>query len=288
MTIWSQGVRLQGDLYKPKNLTAEQQLPGILLVPGWGGVKKNLEKNYAPHFAEKGFIVLTLDFKGWGESDGPIVATEALEKTEEAADITLKATHFRKMVNPLSMSEDVRAAIHYLGSEPQVMPNNLGIWGTSMGGGLALVTAATDDRIKAYVNQMGPVNYTYNLQAIPDQRVRGAEAMVARGQLPSYPGPQGQNNPLLRGYPDWIAMKRFDPMAYLDRLTAPTLIIEAEQEELYNRQKNGVLMHQIIKDRIESRYIAYPGKHYAMYSGDNLEAGREAALQWFLKYLKGQ
>ena len=126
ITIWSQGVRLAGDIYKPTNLEAtKKKLPGIVMVPGWGGSKKNLEKNYAPHFARQGFVVLAFDFKSWGESDGPLVALEPLPQTEEAAEVILKANHIREFVNPLSMSEDVRAALNYLGAEPGVMPENL-------------------------------------------------------------------------------------------------------------------------------------------------------------------
>ena len=286
IVIWSQGVRLAGDIYKPKDLTPTDKLPGILLVPGWGGSKKNLEKNYAPHFAEQGFVVLTFDYKSWGESDGPILASQPLPKTEEAAETTAKVTHIRKIVNPLSMSEDVRAALHYLGGEPQVMPGNLGIWGTSMGGGLALPVAATDDRIKAYVDQMGPINYKYNLKDIPDQQMRQAETMVARGILPPYPGPGGTANPQLRGYPDWAAMKRFDPLSFADRLNVPTLIIDAEEESLFDTSKNGQLLYERIHDRVEARYVTYPGKHYDMYQGNNLKQGRAAALLWFQKHLQ--
>ncbi|MFT5889561.1 MAG: dienelactone hydrolase [Zhongshania sp.] len=64
--------------------------------------------------------------------------------SEESVAVALKAIHYRKIINPLPMSEDVRAALHHLGSEPQVMPNNMAAWGTSMGGALALVAAATD------------------------------------------------------------------------------------------------------------------------------------------------
>lgn len=286
ITIWSQGVRLAGDIYKPKGLKPTEQLPGLLLVPGWGGSKNNVGKNYATYFAAQGFVVLSFDFKSWGESDGPLLATESLPATEEAAEIKLSARHIRKIINPLSMQEDVRAALYYLGSEPQVMPNNLGIWGTSMGGGLAIVMAATDHRIKALVDQMGPVNYKYNLNNIPEQKIRDAEAQVARGNFPPYPGPKGIPNPQLRGYPDWISMKRFHPLSYLDRLTIPTLIIDAEDETLFETEKNGQLVYETIKDRVESRYITYPGGHYAMYDGENLKAGRDAALQWFIKYLK--
>jgi dienelactone hydrolase len=256
-----------------------------LLVPGWGGSKKNLEKNYAPYFAQQGFVVLTFDFKSWGESSGPLLATEPLPLSEEAADLNVKTTHIRKVINPLSMSEDVRAALYYLGSEPQVMPNNLGIWGTSMGGGLALVMAATDGRIKALVDQIGSVNYKYNLKNIPELKIRQAEALVARGKIPPYPGPKGTPNPQLRGYPDWIAMKRFDPLSYVDRLNIPTLIIDAESETLFETEKNGHLVYVALKDRVESKYVTYPGGHYDMYKGENLKAARDTALQWFVKHL---
>jgi len=285
ITIWSQGVRLAGDIYKPGNLKTTEKLPGILMVPGWGGSKKNLGKNYAPHFASKGFVVLAFDFKSWGESDGPLVALEPLPETEAAAELTLKTTHIREIVNPFSMSEDVRAALNYLAAEPGVMVDNLGIWGTSMGGGLALVMAASDDRIKALVSQMGPVNYKYNLKDIPDQKMRQVEAMVARGELPPFPGPKDSPSPQLKGYPDWVAMKRFDPMSCLDDLKTPTLIIDAEEEALFDTRKNGLLVHEAIKDRLETRYVTYPGQHYDMYEGENLKSARTSAVQWFIKHL---
>ena len=44
VTIWSEGVRLEGDIYKPKGLAPDAKLPGILLVHGWGGTKDHLQK----------------------------------------------------------------------------------------------------------------------------------------------------------------------------------------------------------------------------------------------------
>ncbi len=286
VTIWSQGVRLAGDIYRPVKMTEDERLPGILLIPGWGGNKENVGKNYAPQFAEAGFVVLAFDFKGWGKSDGPLLAAEKLESVEETAQVTVKASHVRKVVNPFSMSADVRAALHYLGGEPGVMPDNLGIWGTSMGGALALVSATSDDRIKAYVTQMGPVNYSYNLMQLPAERMRQAETLAARGEIPPYPGPESKGDPRLRGYPDWVALKQFEPLAALDRLDAPTLIIDAEDETLFDPAKNGGQMYEAIKDRLPSRYVTYPGGHYEMYQGENLSAARSEAIAWFLKYLK--
>lgn len=288
ITIWSEGVRLAGDIYKPKDLKPDEKLPGILLVTGWGGSKENLKLNYAPQFAQRGFIVLAFDYKSWGQSDGPLVPIDSLAPTEEAAEITLSATHIRKVVNPYSMLADVRASLNYLSGEPQVMPDNLGIWGTSLGGALALVLASSDDRIKAYVDQMGPVNFGYNYRDLPTMAARQMAVATARGELHPFPGPEGAQNPGLKGYPDWAALKRFNPMEQVAGLQAPTLIIDAESEMLFDRTRNGLLLHDAIKNQVDSQYIVFPGQHYAMYQGDNLKAATTAALDWFLKYLKRQ
>jgi len=288
ITIWSQGVRLAGDIYKPKGLKADEKLPGILLVTGWGGSKENLKKNYAPQFAKQGFIVLAFDYKSWGQSEGPLVPIDSLAITEEAAEVSLRANHVRKVVNPYSMLADVRASLNYLSGEPQVMPGNLGIWGTSFGGALAVVMASSDDRIKACVDQMGPVNFAYNYRDLPSQLTRKMAVATARGELPPFPGPEGFKNPGLKGYPDWAALKRFDPMKQVAGLQVPTLVIDAESEALFDRTKNGLLLHETIKDRVDSRYIVYPGKHYDMYQGDNLKAAAAAASDWFVMYLKRQ
>ena len=288
ITIWSQGVRLAGDIYKPKGLKADEKLPGILLVTGWGGSKENLKKNYAPQFAKQGFIVLAFDYKSWGQSEGPLVPIDSLAITEEAAEVSLRANHVRKVVNPYSMLADVRASLNYLSGEPQVMPGNLGIWGTSFGGALAVVMASSDDRIKACVDQMGPVNFGYNYKDLPIKMARKMAAATARGDLPPFPGPEVFKSPGLKGYPDWAALKRFDPIRQIDSLQVPTLIIDAENEALFDRTKNGLLLHETIKDRVDSRYIVYPGKHYDMYQGDNLKAAAAAASDWFVMYLKRQ
>ncbi len=288
VTIWSEGVKLEGDLFKPKGLTRADKLPGILLVHGWGGVKKHLNRNYARQFSELGFVVLSFDYKGWGKSNGPLLIKESLNPSEESEEVTVTATHVRKIVNPLSMVEDARAALNYLAGDRNVMRNNIGVWGTSLGGGIALVTAANNpDRINAYVDQIGAVNFQANLENITPQMTRKWEMQRVRGKIGPYPGPESAFTPTLKGYPDWIYMKRYDSFAYVDKLDAPTLIIDAEDEELFARDKNGQVLHAAIKDRLPTKYLAYPGKHYDMYSGENYLNSLSEAKQWFVKHLKG-
>ena len=54
ITIWSDGVRLAGDLWKPDGLAADERRPAVLMVHGWGGTKSHLNQAYAPRFADMG------------------------------------------------------------------------------------------------------------------------------------------------------------------------------------------------------------------------------------------
>jgi len=286
ITIMSQGVRLAGDIYTPKNLSSDQKLPGILLIPGRGGSKENLKINQAPQFAALGFVVLAFDYKSWGQSDGPIVPSKALAHVEETTSLDVNVTHIRNVVDPFSMLSDVRAALHYLGGEPQVMPNNLGIWGTSFGGALAVVMAANDDRVQALVDQMGPVNFPYNQKKLPAVVARKIETAMARGDVAPFPNAKTGKTPGLKGYSDWAAMKRFNSLAYANQLQMPTLIIDAENETVFDRSQNGVLLYEAIKGRVEAKYMTYPGGHCDLYKGDNQKAALKEASDWFVKYLK--
>ncbi|MEH6586140.1 MAG: alpha/beta fold hydrolase [Halioglobus sp.] len=286
IVIWSEGVKLQGNLFKPRAMTAGEKLPGLLLVHGWGGTKQHLNRAYAPQLASLGFVVLTFDFKGWGESNGPLIYRGDLAPEDDRTDVNVDVEHIRRVINPSSMVADARAALNYLAGERQVIADNIGIWGTSLGGGIALVTAAADDRIKAYVDQIGAVNFKGNLDMITDKQVRRWEVQRARGDIDSYPGPESAIIPALQGFPDWIYLKGFDSFAAAADLNVPTLIIDAEQEELFAREINGQLLYDTIKDRVPTRYVAYPGKHYDIYQGAPYKAALKEAQDWFVEHLK--
>ena len=285
ITFWSDGSRLQGDVFKPEGLKPEQKLPGIILVHGWGGNKANLNKAYARQFTGLGFVVMTFDLRSWGESDGFLLAHDALPAAQDTSEVTVAGQHVRAIVNPLKMLEDTRAALSWFVAEPNLQADNIGIWGTSLGGGLALVTAAKDSRIKALVTQIGAVNNRASFAMIPDEMVATWETQRARGQITPYPGPES-GVPGLRGYPDLIAMKQYDPAAYWDKLTIPTLVIDAEKEELLNTKVNGQALHESLKGRVATRYLVVPGKHYDIYRGDGYGMALKATQDWFVEHLK--
>lgn len=285
--IWSDGVRLVGRVYTPADMTPGQKLPGLLLVNGWGGTVENTSARYAKIFAEQGYVVLTQDYKGWGKSNGPLYYDRHIPDAGQITEnVTLTVKHLRHIVDPISFAEDTEAAFNFLISDPRVQKNNIGVWGTSMGGGVAMGAVARHENVKAFVDQIGAVNHKANFFMIAERTIREAEAGVARGEIPAIPDPSMKAEGL-SGYPNYIAMKRFEPFDYVDGITVPTLIIDAEDEEFFDRMKNGKALHDVIKDRVDSKYVVLPGKHYDIYRQESPKAIEEAII-WFNKYLKGE
>src|SRR5215510_1863443 len=96
VTFYSEGYKLVGDVYAPDGLTPDDRRAGIVLCHGYTGVKDLYLPDNARVLTEAGYIVLTFDYKGWGESAGP-----------------------RSRLAPYSRVYDVQAALTFLGTLPE-------------------------------------------------------------------------------------------------------------------------------------------------------------------------
>jgi dipeptidyl aminopeptidase/acylaminoacyl peptidase len=118
----SDGATLAGLLSLPQRLPAA----GIVLAHGYSNDKREFGgfDEAASVFAEAGYGVLRFDFRGCGESDGvPGVMRVATEWTA-----------------------DIRAAVSYLLTRPEIDADRVAVVGQSMGGGMAAYAAAMDAR----------------------------------------------------------------------------------------------------------------------------------------------
>jgi fermentation-respiration switch protein FrsA (DUF1100 family) len=131
--FYSEGFKLQGDVYVPDGLAADETRSGILLCHGYTGVKDLYLPDNARVLNEAGYVVMTFDYKGWGESEG--VAPNRLA--------------------PYSRAADVQAAMTYLGLQPEVDEDRIGIYGTSYGGATVSWVGAVDERAKVIVSVVG-------------------------------------------------------------------------------------------------------------------------------------
>src|SRR3984957_15394546 len=130
--FFSEGVRMEGDLFLPDSLKADERRPGIVLCHGFTGIRSVILGDYAKVFVEAGFVALTFDYRGFGGSEG---------------------TKWRLI--PMEQIDDIRNAISFFETLPEVDPDRIGLWGTSFGGANAPYAATVDTRIKAVVGQVG-------------------------------------------------------------------------------------------------------------------------------------
>ena len=121
------GITLAADMYIPKN--TEGKLPAIAVSGPFGACKEQSSGLYAQQMAERGFLTIAFDPSFTGESGG----------------------FPRDMHSPDIDVEDFQAAVDFLSGQDNVEPEKIAIIGICGWGGMALLTACIDTRIKATI-----------------------------------------------------------------------------------------------------------------------------------------
>ena len=85
-------------------------------------------------------------------------------------------------------------------------------------------------------------------------------------------------------------MIRYDAVAVADRIKVPVLLIDAENEELFDRRDHGGRVYEILRTHGTApvKYVILPGiTHYGVYR-DGFDRSTDLALEWFDLQLKGK
>ncbi|MEM8801451.1 MAG: alpha/beta fold hydrolase [Pseudomonadota bacterium] len=110
VTFENEGTTLSGTLYLPEK-REDGALPTVIITGAWTSVQEQMPANYAREMAERGFAAFTFDFRGWGKS----------------GDLP---QNVRYKEDPAAKTSDIRAAIDFVATLPEVDPqqiNGLGI-----------------------------------------------------------------------------------------------------------------------------------------------------------------
>src|SRR5690606_2620048 len=67
--FYSEGVWCAATLHRPAG-DSQHARPAILMVHGWGGIQNALTVPFYEEFTRAGYVVMTFDYRGWGESAG--------------------------------------------------------------------------------------------------------------------------------------------------------------------------------------------------------------------------
>ena len=120
-------MKVVGNLFTPKDMNKNAKHAAIIVGHPMGAVKEQSANLYAIKMAEQGFVTLSLDLSFWGESEGQP----------------------RNAVLPDMYAEDFSAAVDFLGTQPFVDGEWIGVLGICGSGSFAISAAKIDPRMKA-------------------------------------------------------------------------------------------------------------------------------------------
>ena len=149
------GIEMAGDLYIAKSADRSMQYPALVIGPPFGGVKEQGPGVYANQLAQRGYVVLTFDPSYHGYSGG-------YPRMTGSTDI---------------YAEDFSAGVDFLGVQPFVDREKIGVIGICGSGGFALSAAAQDSRIKAVATSVMYDISSFGNNATGEARQQQLEAL---------------------------------------------------------------------------------------------------------------
>jgi len=148
-----------GGIFLP---AAQPNSPALLLLHQWQSDRHSYD-DFAKRMQAKGFNVLAVDGRGFGES------TKSTDGKTVQAERTAAAVQ--------SMLSDVDAAMKFLADQPNVDRSKIGIVGASYGSSLALIYAADHPNIASVALLSPGLNYFGNMPTEPAIKKYGDRPM---------------------------------------------------------------------------------------------------------------
>src|SRR6516225_186522 len=293
ISYYSDGLKLSGILSKPDNAKKGSNLPGVVLVPGFMSTAAAFFPGFADEFTAAGFVSLTMDFRGFGESEG-----------------------VRGEVIPYLQIYDASNAISYLQSRPEVNPDKIALLGVSLGGGEVAYIAARDRRVKCVASMVlvgdgerrmrrfrTEQEWETLMQKVQEDRIN----RVLTGKSKDFRGFLGEgtdsvlimppdlssslksaeqvekekgNGTTLATVDGWLGYK---PEEIIDKVSpTPILFVQAENDELEANDAN--ILYGKAKEP-KKLFTLKGGVHFDVY-GKRTNEAMKPVLEWFKQYLQ--
>jgi len=288
VNFFSEGARLEGDLFLPSDLKPGERRPGIVLCHGFTGVRSLILEDYARKFVEAGFVALTFDYRGFGGSEGS-----------------------KWRLIPLEQIDDIRNAISFFEAQPEIDSERIGLWGTSFGGAHAPYAAAVDLRVKAAVGQVGfgdgerfmldVRNYGERIELMrkltEDRRRRALEGagervdpleLALRSSQSREFLPQALKAfPAMRCELSWETVEKtleYKPIDVIHRMAPRALLLIGARDDNVCPIEGYEKLYERAGE--PKKLAVLPITHYEIYAGKWFEESARLARQWLERFLK--
>lgn len=236
ISFGNEGSTLSGTLYLPAGFEAGQKLPTVIVTGAWTSVQQQMPAEYAAQMTERGFAAFTFDFRGWGQSGD-------------------QANAVRYKESPAAKVSDIKAAINFVASRPEVDADHVHGLGICASSGYMVDAVSGNDAIRSVAlvapwlqNQeiveavyggaegvSGLIDVSRTAEAeggmiIPAAGPEGAEGVLmpiggyyyepSRGAIPEYDNKWNQAS--------WEGWLTYYPADNADRLDKPLAIVHSE------------------------------------------------------------
>ncbi|MFG2717658.1 CocE/NonD family hydrolase [Streptomyces sp. NPDC048416] len=314
---------IDADLYRPAGVDKKHPAPAVLTTNGFGGNKADgSTAGTAKAFATRGYVTLAYSGLGFGTS-GCLISLDAPGIDGHAAS---------RLIDFLAgtRAADDGTRVDFVTKDRPGDPR-VGMIGGSYGGAVQMATAAVDHRVDALVPMItwNDLSYALDPNNVADRTVPGAfkwqwtngfyligesKPITPPNLDPSHWGTLGcvhfapdacTTIGLLNSgsYPaaPTAAMLRYarsvSPVTYLDRVEAPTLLIQGQTDSLFNLNE-ATATYNALKDNGTTTKMIWQswGHSGGQAPGEldltkgNLESSYtgQRILSWFDRYLRKQ
>ncbi|MFI8962243.1 CocE/NonD family hydrolase [Streptomyces sp. NPDC053493] len=312
---------IDADLYRPDGVDADRPAPAVLATNGFGGSKNDGSTDaIGKAVASRGYVGLVYSGLGFGKS-GCLISLDDPRIDGQAA---ARLVDF--LAGTRAADDGTRAdfVTHDGPDDPRV-----GMIGGSYGGAIQLATAATDPRLDALVPLITWNDLAYSLAPNAADR---ATPGVFKWQWANGFYLMGEGQPLLvpsldpsrvnglgclhfvtdacdtvrllnsGSYPRaatdrMLAFARsVSPVSYLDKVKAPTLIVQGQSDSLFNLNEAQDTYDTLRRHGVETRMIWQSWGHSGGQRPGELDLGQgnletsyvgRRVLAWFDRHLRG-
>lgn len=278
------GVELAGWLYVPEGNTKPHPL--VVMSHGFSAVRRMGLDDYAQVFVQAGLACLVYDHRGFAESEGEP----------------------RHEIDAWQQIHDMRDAISYARTLPEIDGERIGIWGTSYAGSHVIVVGAIDRRVKCVVSQVPLMSGSRTLPRwVPAAKLAGLRDAFdrdrdaqARGEPPQVvtASPKGSDAATWAeaidqegAYPNEVTLRsmelltEYEPELYIHRMgPTPFLMIASTQDITTPTEEQLVAYSRATEPK---RLVLIDGGHYDPYIA-KIDEASAAARDWFLEHLTNQ
>ncbi len=288
----AEGATLRGWLYLPENATGPS--PIVVMAHGFSGVKEQYLDRYAEVFSAAGLAALVFDNRGFGASDGEP----------------------RQEIDPVQQVRDLRHAVTYARTLPELDRERIGVWGSSYSGGHVLMLASIDRRVRCVVAQVptisGPLAALRRVRpdllpsllaafdADREARFAGAPpkmipvvaddatkpcALAGADSWEFFTATQGfapawRNEVTLKS---GEMAREYEPGAGIARISpTPLLMLVATHDTLAPTDLALEAYNRALEPK---KLVLLPGGHFDPYTGPGFETSSAAARDWLVRHL---